>query len=61
MRHLLVPAHIKWEHTLKRPERERDRDEAGQDKVGGSKKHWSEMGGAKKGSHSFMFDHVCKR
>ena len=41
MRHLLVPAHIKWEYTLKnyqretQSERERERERAGQDKVGG--------------------------
>lgn len=33
-----MPAQIKWEHTLKSPERERDRDEAGQDKVGESRR-----------------------
>lgn len=42
MRHLLVPAHIKWEDTLKSYQRETARAyEAGQDKVGESRRHIS--------------------
>ena len=38
MRHLLVPAHIKWEYTLKNYQRETqsERERVGQDKVGGT-------------------------
>lgn len=77
MRHLLVPAHIKWEDTLKNYQRETERAyEAGQDKVGESRRHISSNSKrnhrrakqeririSKKGIHPcvVMFYHVSER
>lgn len=40
MRHLLVPAHIKWEDTLKNYQRERETEHMRQDKI-----KWEKVGG----------------